>query len=179
MKKILALILAFASLILCLCGCQVSDSSNDEDANNHQTSLPEEMPEDFSFIVKWGLIGHYYNSETGELRKAYDDEYRTTHLMTEEELKAVYKLIYELNVESYDDILHPSEYSSMDPAFLIELTVHAEGVDKTIHAYATTGFDSGITERMKKYCKTVESITKMLTDSEEWKALPEWNYPIY
>ena len=179
MKKILALILAFASLILCLCGCQVSDSSNDKDANNHQTLLPEEMPEDFTFSVGWGVTGCYYNSVTGELRKAWGEEYTTTCIMSENELEAVYNIIREMKIDNFEEKFAPNDIQGADPWMTVSLSVHTGNFDKTVIAEKIgPSFGGGITYRGKKYLETVNAIVDIIVATEEWKSLPEWDYII-
>ena len=182
MKKILALILVSVFLLLCLSGCRVSDSSNDEDAKKHQTLLPEEMPEDFSFIVRWDSGGCFkYDSSNGQLIKhSFREDGSTTYVMPKEELETIYKLIYDLNIESYPDMLDESTYQLSDPSQDFYLTVNANGVCKTVAAISAEGLNYGKTPEAKKFFNTVKYIINLLQNTEEWKSLPTLpSGPIY
>ena len=159
MRKIIALSLGVVFLIFSLTGCI------------NTTTLPKEMPEDFSFSIVWGTI-HSYDSETGTLAKRQDKEYTTTYMMSEEELQTVYNLIYKLNIEKYDDEIGQDEFLGAAPSINMKLTVHVGDLEKTIIATGTAGFNSGKTLRAKKYAKTLAAIADILTATEEWQALP-------
>ena len=161
MKKIIALILIAASFILCLAGCKESPSS-----------MPEEMPEDFSFYVRWGYAGSYYDSASGELRKKSGEKFVTEYTMTEDELIEVYEIICELGIENYDDVLSPGNIQAADPCMTVILTVHAGGFDKTVKAEDVAGLNDGITKRGKAYLQAVVSIVNILQATEAWQALP-------
>ena len=80
MKKILVSILLFV-FSLCLVGC-----------DTNMTSLPQEMPEDFSFTLTFGFDG-YYDSKTGALKNGYNHdlgcECVTTLQFSKDELKEI------------------------------------------------------------------------------------------
>lgn len=163
MKRIISLILVTCALLLCLSGCI------------NTTSLPEEMPDDFSFYIKWGTNGyHSYRSSTGELSKwPTHIIYSGIYKMPEEELKTVYNLIYDLNVESYDDELNKNSYKQVDDGEDYFLMVCANGVEKTISASSASGIDAGKTIKAKKFFDTMKTIIETLKAKDEWKILPE------
>ena len=174
MKKRLVLILVALSLLLSLSGCQIFDSSQGKDANDNQTSLPKEMPEDFSFIVRWDSGGCFkYDSSNGQLVKdSYREDGSTTYVMPKEELETIYKLIYDLNIESYPDRLDESTYQLSDPNQDFYLTVNANGVCKTVAAIAAEEINAGKTPEAKKFFNTIKYIINLLENTEEWKSLP-------
>ena len=105
MKKLITLVL----LLLTLTSC-----------NLFKRSLPKEMPEDFSFQVMWNNYGiSTYDSKTGILIKhkyaSNVDNYTTTYFLTDNELKEIYNLIYELNIESYPDEFPYGTFVDADP----------------------------------------------------------------
>lgn len=103
MKRILCLFIAIIT-IFCITGCS-------------QTASLQEIPEDFSFSVEFAHSS--YNSKTGKLIKSLHttdvDKYTTTYLMSENELKKIYKLIQELNIEKYDSKLNTSDFETAIP----------------------------------------------------------------
>lgn len=163
MKKILSFILAifFVTLIV--------------SCNN---PLPKQMPEDFSFSLQWGIWGKsYYNSETGELIKSkYEDnkeDFKTVCFLNEDELESVYSILVKLNIDNYDD-MKPQEFRQCTPGMKYELEVKINKAYKIITL--PEGIDSSrthITSRARRIQKSIDQITEIIYQKEEWKALPK------
>lgn len=154
--------------MFCLVGCNAN-------------SLPEEMPDDFSFSMTWGTFGYSsYDSKTGTLVKTTDatnpDDYVTTYILSEEELKTIYNLIRDLNIESYDDEFDSLAFNGSDPHLTLSLTVHTNSMDKTIKANEVASYNSTNTIKGKKYLDTVKAIRDILEGTDEWKALPDYEF---
>ena len=99
--------------------------------------------------------------------------------MNTEQLEAIYKLIYELDVGSYPDLYNPFPEYGSDPSYTIILTVY-DGVSvKPIECREIAG-PGGIfemDEKAKAFIETYRAIRDILTESEEWQALPDYeNY---
>ena len=114
--------------MLGLTGCK------DQDHNNSTAGVPE----DFSFALTWGVYGiSSYDSVTGRLVKTTDAtqpaDYVTYYELTEEDREYIYNLIYALDVDSYPDTYDPGNGMSK-PSMTLILTVHMDGVEKTIKA---------------------------------------------
>ena len=144
---------------------------------------PDNMPEDFSFSLRFNVYGCcYYDSAKGELcGGAHEDdpeEYTAPFRMDEEEFSKVYRMIAEMEIGSYPDeydpINDPSEEISMDvePPELTVLTVRANGLEKEITAY-TAYSDEGYDEKSQTFLDVCRYIENTVTESEEWKALPD------
>jgi hypothetical protein len=164
MKKIVALLLVLASVISFV-GCR-------------PITLPEEMPEDFSFYVQWGVFGYSnYSSQTGVLVKDIDlagtGKYKTTYSLTQEELKKAYSIIRNLGIESYPEEISRSELQLSNPycTFTIRATVNGESYSVT--AKQASGFDAGRSIEAVRFLGAVKSLAKILAATEAWKALPE------
>lgn len=167
MKKILYILTLFISL-LCICSC-----------NN--TSLPKEIPDDFSFKVIWGTYGiSSYDSETGTLIKTSDatnpEDYITTYFLTDDELKQIYELIYNLNIESYADSLNDKSFGTSNPYMNLKLEVKTGTINKTIMASKVSNYNDGYTIKTKKYLNVIKSIRDILMNTAEWKALPDYEF---
>ena len=167
MKKIFYILTLLISL-LCICSC-----------NN--TSLPKEIPDDFSFKVIWGTYGiSSYDSETGTLIKTSDatnpEDYITTYFLTDDELQKIYKLIYDLDIESYPDSLSDKSFSTANPYMNLKLEVKTENINKTINAFKVSDYNSGYNIKTKKYLNVIKSIRDILINTEEWKALPDYEF---
>ncbi|MBQ8293478.1 MAG: hypothetical protein IJX78_06760 [Bacilli bacterium] len=164
MKKILIsmFLLIFS---LCLVGC-----------DTNMTSLPEEMPEDFSFALTFGFNG-YYDSKTGVLKNGYnydlDCECETTLLFTEQELKEIYEIFLEGSIDRWNEKLTVSD-NLVNPSYTIDIffTANNKTIDITIYGASYISFDkweNGV-KLGKAYYKIVNQYIK---ESEEYKALPE------
>ncbi len=160
MKRILSLILVACALLLCFTGCI------------NTTALPKEMPDDFTFYVRWGYSGSYYDSATGELRKKSGDKFVTTYIMTEDELEVIYNIIKEMKIESFDDKLGGFDIQGADPCMTVVLSVRAGEVDKTVTAENIAGLTYGQTPKGKRYLRAVKEIVDILEETEKWKSLP-------
>ena len=180
MKNVIVLLLLVTFVLLSFCGCQHFDLrfvdewlGNKEDA----LKLPEEMPAEFSFALSWGSEYGSYDSSTGVLKKPYGDKYVTEYAMSEEELRAVYKLIYDLDIFSYADELSDDDYQQVtDVGIYLSLTVNANGLTKTVSAECAYGWYAGKTDKARAYFNTVRAIGDMLEATDEWKSLPPRPY---
>ena len=112
MKKILVsmFLLVFG---LCLLGC-----------DTNMTSLPEEMPDDFSFTLTFGFDG-YYDSKTGILKNGYNNELececKTILYFTEEELKGIYEIFRCYGIDRFDSELKATDQMAR-PSYNIVIT---------------------------------------------------------
>ena len=167
MKKFVAFILAL-TITLGLFGCKSQDS-NDNTAG---------VPEDFSIALTWGVNGiSSYDSATGKLVKTTDAtklaDYVTYYELTEEDREYIYNLILALDVDSYPDTYDPGNGMSK-PSMTLILTVHMDGVEKTIKA---DNIALSFTSKDKKgqlFLTTCKEIRDRLTATQVWQALPEY-----
>lgn len=170
MKKTLAFILALIFAVL-LCACNNSQMPTDE------TGL-ETFPDDFSFALTWGVYGiSSYDSQSGKLVKTTDatnpDDYVTYCQLSEQDMEYIYNLIVALDVYSYPETYDPQNGLSEPDATLI-LTVRGGGEEKTIKAEHISLFFVSEDEKGQKFLNTCEAISNLLTATEEWKALPDY-----
>ena len=170
-KKLLSLALAALMLVCLFVSCQ--------------GSLPKEMPEDFSFSIRWGVFGESsYDSSTGKLVKARmstePEKYITTYFLSDEEKQAVYDIIKEMKFEKFNKF-GKFDFVFSDPHFRLSLTVKTADMDKTVVAenvaYKPSDLSSSANSlRGKRYLKGIEKITDILVSTEEWKALPDYEF---
>lgn len=163
----LSSLLLICAISLSLCGCSLS--------------LPKKRPSDFSFSIRFGTFGESsYDSETGVLIKAnsYSDteKYSTVCILSEAETEEIYQLLRELDIEKYDEEFEPWHFDASDPYMTLSLTVRCGGIEKTVTANEVAGYDAANTPSAKKFSDTVYAIRKILIETDEWKALPEYEY---
>ena len=168
-KQYLSKVLTLVLLLLTLTSC-----------NLFQKSLPKEMPDDFSFAITWNIGGMCtYDSKTGILIKhkyaTNVDEYTTTCFLTEDELKEIYKLIYDLNIDSCPDEFPYGTFVDADPSSRLSLSVSTKDYSKTVKADSVGAYEA-FTIKGTKYLEVIKGIRNILTETEEWKALPDYDY---
>lgn len=161
-------------------GDGVTDGSNWEDMP-YNPVLPEKMPKHFQFSLVWGTYGiSSYDSQTGELVKTTDathpEDYKTILHLSRDQLEEIYALIYRLNVANYPEKYNPFPDYGSDPSYTIILSVY-DGVGvKTIECREIAIPDGVFTmdAKARAFIETYRAIRDVLTESEEWKALPEY-----
>lgn len=166
MKKLLFILLVCVLLLDCLVGCA-------------EKPLPKEMPEDFSFALTWGVYGiSSYDSRTGKLVKTKDAtnprDYVTYVKLSDEVMELIYKKLRALDVDSYPDEYDPTLGS--EPSAELILTVRKGDNVKTITAKDVSLSYTSPSVKGKRFIDTCLDISDILTSTEEWKALPDYEF---
>lgn len=167
MKKLISWILTLI-FILSLAGCNTQNPDNN----------PSSVPEDFSFSLVWNGCGlSSYDSQTGKLIKIKDvpnpEDYTVQCELTREEKEYVYSLIASLDINSYPDEFDPQNGNSK-PRMSLILTVRMNGEIKTVKAEGIAISFASHDEKGQKFLSVCEAIAEMLTETDEWKALPDY-----
>ncbi len=171
MKKLLSLLLATVILLPCFSGCA-------------EKPMPKEMPEDFSFSLSWGVYGiSSYDSRTGKLVKTKDatnpGDYVTYVKLSDEVLESFYRTISRLRVDSYPDEYDPDPFLATTPHASLILTVRTGDYVKTITAKDVSLSSGFMFPKGKRFIETCNDISDFLTSTEEWKALPDYEFYYY
>ena len=162
MKRIIAILLILAS-VLSFGSCNPS-------------SLPKEMPEDFTLYVQWGTFGDSsYSSETGKLVKDFDidGKYSTTYVMPKEDLKEAYSIIRKLGIDKFPKEFSQKELQGSSPYCIFTIKATINGETYSVTAKQVSGYDGGRSIRTIRFLNAVESIVTIITSSDEWKSIPE------
>ena len=135
----------------------------------------------YSFSLTWNTYGiSSYDSKTGTLIKTSDatnpKEYTTNLKLTEQQYSAIWKLIKGLDIESYPDEYNPHGNGVSTPYMTLILSVKADGIDKTITVKETMLSYEADNKKGQKFLDTCKGIRDILTATEEWKALPEYEF---
>ena len=137
--------------------------------------------ENFSFSLKWGYESiSSYDSVTGRLVKTTDatnpDDYVTYYSLTEKNKKEIYELILALDASSYPDEYDPKN-GNLHPKETLVLTVRMNGTEKTVTAEAVPLREyAAKDEKGQRFLDTCWAICDILTESKEWKALPDYEF---
>ncbi len=175
MKKYIAFCLILA-LLLSLAGCS---SSDDVPALDYDGLT---VPEDFSFAITWGCYGiSSYDSKTGTLIKTnhatHPEDYITHYELSDEYREKIYRYITEMSPGTYPDEYDP-HYGKVHviPSETLILTVRFGDVEKTIVARGVDSLREAEYKQGQDFLTAFRSIIDILTESEEWKALPDYEF---
>lgn len=136
----------------------------------------------FSFSLTWDCYGiSSYDSESGKLVKTKDatnpEDYITTYQLTEAQKQEIYDLILNLNITSYPDIYNPQKNGlASNPSMTLILSVKTDTVQKTITAENIALTCESEDREGQKFLNVCEAIRDILIETEEWKALPEYEF---
>lgn len=160
--------LAIILLASCFSGCA-------------EKTLPEERPDDFSFSLIFGVYGtSSYDSRTGKLVKTTDathpEDYVTYLQLSDETLDYLYRLLCDLDVEDFPDEYDPDRHTMCEPPSALTVTVRAGGRTKTVRVDDMAASRIAYIGKCKKYIETCTAIRDFLMQTEEWKALPDYEF---
>ena len=151
----------------------------DEDGFEGIEAAPES--DGFSFSLTWGCYGiSSYDSATGRLVKTSDathpEDYVTTYYLTSEKKQEIYSLITELDIEKYPDEYNPHKNAVSTPYMTLILSVKADGIEKTVTVPETALSYDADNRKGQKFLDVCKAIEDILTATDEWKALPEYEF---
>lgn len=144
-------------------------------------SSPSANYPNYSFSLTWNTYGiSSYDSKTGMLIKTKDatnpKDYTTNLKLTEQQYAAIWKLIKSLDIESYPDNYNPHKGAASTPYMTLILSVKADGIDKTITVKETVLSYETNNTKGQKFLDTCKGIRDIITATDEWKALPEYEF---
>lgn len=152
-------------------------SKGSSDSSTHFGSF-----DSFSFSLTWGCYGaSFYDSESGKLVKTKEatnpENYITAYRLTEAQKQKIYDLILNLDVTSYPDIYNPQkEGITSSPSMTLILSVKTDTLQKTITAEDIALTYASEDPEGQEFLSVCKAIRDILTETEEWKALPENEY---
>lgn len=158
-------------------------STNDNDASENLGSPPREYENaDFSFAITWNTYGtSSYDSATGKLVKTTDasapDDYVTTLYLDEMQLFKIWELFSKLDIDTYPDEYDPyCETVHSDPSITLILTLRNGDRVKTVRAEGIAIAQKPDNAKGQSFIDTCQAICDILTATDEWKSLPEYEF---
>ncbi len=139
----------------------------------------------FSFSLTWDVLGiSSYDSATGKLIKTWDatipEDYITTYYLTEAQKEKIYNLIASLDILSYPDDYDPHNGGGLClPPSRLVLTVKTNTTEKTITADGMIPGYETENSKGQNFLSACKEIVDILTETEEWKALPDLEHYYY
>ncbi len=135
---------------------------------------------DFEFSLTWGCYGiSSYDSRTGKLVKTshatHPEDYITQLTLTTEQYEEIKQLFRDLEIEAYPDEYNPSKNMSTPYGALI-LTLRTKDFEKTVTAEEISLDYEGKDKMGQRFLDTCNAIAEMLMETEQWKALPDYEF---
>lgn len=144
--------------------------------------IPDTMPEDFSFALTWNCYGiSSYDSKTGKLVKTTDathpEDYVTTCHLPEETFKQIYEILRDLDIGEYPYLYNPyGNGAASEPPMSLILTVRIGETERTIRAEdISLSYEAG-NKKGQRFLDVCREISDTLTATDEWKALPDYEF---
>ncbi|MBR6557496.1 MAG: hypothetical protein IKT70_00635 [Clostridia bacterium] len=189
MKRIICFAL-FIVTVFSLFSCKenVIGTMQEGDATDTvDTVYTGDVPDDFFFSLRFGTYGESsYDSQSGKLIKTrnstHPEDYDTTLTLTEEEMREIYGLIRKININTYPDNYDPinppdAEDKLMSiPYTTLSLTARYGVIPKTVHCEEVAFGGGGYDEKSRAFLDCVYRIRDIIVNSEEWKALPDYEF---
>ena len=157
--------------------------NNKEDGNGDMDgAVNTDVPDNLSFSLTWNTYGiSSYDSATGKLVKTTDatnpEDYVTTLELDGTQLFEIWELLWELDIETYPDEYDPQGGNlSSDPSMTLILTLREGDKVKTVRAEDIALSYESDDPKGQKFLDTCKAIRDILTATEEWKALPEYEF---
>ena len=99
-----------------------------------------------------------------------------------EQMKEIYALLHDLDISSYPATYDPINDPDSDlqimsePSMTLILTVRLNESEKTVACRDISMQFKGYNEKSQKFLDVCKTIKDVLTATEEWKALPEYEF---
>ncbi len=142
----------------------------------------EEMTREiFDFSITWNTYGiSSYDSKSATLIKTKDatspEDYITTCYLSREQMKNIRNIIEELDITNYPDEYNPHGRGVSIPYMTLELSVVTESFSKTVTVPETVLSFETEDAKGQRFLNAFAAITDILTNTDEWKALPDYEF---
>jgi len=163
-------------------GDRGDQGNNKEDGNGDMDgAVNTDVPDNLSFSLTWNTYGiSSYDSATGKLVKTTDatnpEDYVTTLELDGTQLFEIWELLWELDIETYPDEYNPHGGLASSPSMTLILTLRDGDKVKTVRAENIALSYESDDPKGQKFLDTCKGIRDILIATEEWKALPEYEF---
>jgi len=136
----------------------------------------------FSFSITWGCGGvSSYDSVSGKLVKTTDasrpEDYVTYCQLGMGDTKRIRELLLWLDVSDYPDNYDPQNNGlASDPSMTLMLTVKTADTERTVKAENVALSYEADNPKGQRFLSVCKEIIDILTATEEWKALPDYEF---
>ena len=163
-------------------GDRGDQDNNKEDGNGDMDgAVNTDVPDNLSFSLTWNTYGiSSYDSATGKLVKTTDatnpEDYVTTLELDGTQLFEIWELLWELDIATYPDEYNPHGGLASSPSMTLILTLRDGDKVKIVRAEDIALSYESDDPKGQKFLDTCKAIRDILTATEEWKALPEYEF---
>ena len=189
MKRIICFVL-FVITVFSLYSCKedITGLSKIRETTGREDEVyTGDVPENFFFSLRFGTYGESsYDSQSGNLIKTRNstdpEKFETTLILSEEEMREIYGLIRKININTYPDNYDPiNPPDAVDklmsiPYTTLSLTARCGIIPKTVHCESVAFGGDGYDEKSRAFLDCVYRIRNIIVSSEEWKALPDYEF---
>ena len=138
------------------------------------------VPDDFCFSIEWGCNGDStYDSKSGRLIKqkiaTHVEDYTAAFFLSDVQKAEIFTLVKDMKPETYPDQYNPLKGASK-PTRDIVFTVTYNGKTKTISCLHVSLGDTPEGAKGTKFMKVHDTIVGILTSSDAWTALPDYEF---
>lgn len=136
----------------------------------------------FSFSLTWGCYGiSSYDSASGKLVKTTDasvpEDYVTYCNLDTGDMKRIRELLLWLDVSDYPDNYDPQNNGlASEPSMTLVLTVKTADTERTVKAENIALSYEADNPKGQRFLNVCKEIIDIITDTEEWKALPDYEF---
>jgi len=106
----------------------------------------------------------------------YPEKYITNYKLTDIQKKQIFDMISGLDIESYPDEYNPHGDAASLPYLTLVLSVKMGDTEKTVTVKNAVSHYKAKDEKGQAFLDVCRAIEDMLTDTAEWKALPEYEF---
>ena len=144
--------------------------------SDHPLGIPN-----YEFTLSWGAYGnHSYDSETGKLVKmkeaTHPEDYETVHLLTEDERVRCWQYLMNSNYTAFPEGFDPDKNVASEPPSAISLSVTCEGETKKVSCSDSAYFIETAEPGVPEFFENIGEITQLLMETEEFRALPDYEF---
>jgi len=162
-------------------GTEHDGNGNRSDMNG---AVNTDMPDNLSFSLTWNIYGiSSYDSATGRLVKTTNatnpEDYVTTLHLDGAQLFEIWELLLELDIKTYPDEYDPHGDLTSLPSMTLILTLRDGDHVKTVRAEDIALSYKSNDPKGQKFLDTCKGIRDILTATEQWKALPAYEFFYY
>ena len=121
-----------------------------------------------------------YDSETGKLVKmkeaTHPEDYETVHLLTEDERVRCWQYLMNSNYTAFPEGFDPDKNVASEPPSAISLSVTCEGETKKVSCSDSAYFIETAEPGVPEFFENIGEITQLLMETEEFRALPDYEF---
>ena len=181
MKKFLYFIAATVILTVCLSACKFSSVHNNDSLE--KTETPVAVTEDGEFFIRFNTFGESsYDSKTGVLIKTTAvvnrdrSEYETVLVFDDDIKSTINGLIASLSLKNFPDEYDPfaTLTGGMYTSPSVTLVLSAGG--KTVTCIDVAIGDHSENPKGQRFLDAFYQIVDIITSTDEWKALPDYEF---